>query len=284
MTDTLRSIYWDLLKILPTIIVVNIENLFTYKRLFRKSRIDYFGEKIQWLKLYGNLEKYEKYADKYKVREYIKETIGEQYLIKLLGVYDKAENIPYETLPNKFVIKANHGSGYNIIVKDKASLDIKKTNRKLNKWLREDYSRIKKEKQYKNIKRKLLIEEYKSDKNDSLLDYKFFCFNGKPKFIKIDFDRYSNHAANFYDTEWNLLKLKEKGYENYSKNFDKPKNNKEMIKIVNKLCKDFQFVRVDLYNIEGKIYFGELTFTPASGKHPFVPLEKDKEIASMIEL
>ena len=126
MKDLLRSIYWQIIKRLPAQLVINIENLLTYKRIFNKNNIEFFGEKIQWMKLYGNLEKYTDYADKYKVREYIKEKIGEEYLIPLLGVYDKAEDILYEKLPNKFVIKCNHGSGYNLIVLNKDSINTKK--------------------------------------------------------------------------------------------------------------------------------------------------------------
>ena len=283
MKDLLRSIYWQIIKRLPAKLVINIENLLTYKRIFNKNNIEFFGEKIQWMKLYGNLEKYTDYADKYKVREYIKEKIGEEYLIPLLGVYDKAEDILYEKLPNKFVIKCNHGSGYNLIVLNKDSINTKKINNKLNKWLKEDYSKIKKENQYQNIKRKIIIEQYESDKNGELLDYKFFCFDGNPKFIKVDFDRYSNHTANFYNLDWDLLNIKEKGYNNYSSEFPAPKKLDKMIEIAKILSKDFQFVRVDLYNVDGKIYFGELTYTPASGKHPFLPLDMDKKIAEEIK-
>ena len=288
MKNILREIYYKLISLLPDKFVINIENLFSYKRFLNKKKPEYFGEKIQWLKLYGNLEKYNDFVDKYLVREYIKNEIGEEYLIPLIGVYDNAEDIDYDSLPNRFVLKINNGSGLNIIVNDKSKLDIKKTNKKLNKWLKIDYSKIKKEYQYKDVKRKIICEEYVSDKNGNLLDYKYFCFNGKPEFIKVDFDRFSNHKANFYDTEWNLLELKEKcfgeTYENFNGEFEPPQNWKKMLALASKLCQKFQFIRVDLYNVDGKIYFGELTFTPASGRHPFLPLNKDLEIAKGIEI
>lgn len=284
MEDFFRNIYYSILKVLPDKIVVNIENFRAYKRPFNSKNPKYFGEKIQWLKLYGNLEKYSRYVDKFLVREYVKEKIGEQYLIPLLGVYDNPEEIDYSNLPDKFVLKCNHGSGYNIIVEDKSKINIKRTNQKLRKWLKEDYYKIKREYQYKYVEKKILCEELIKDKNNKLVDYKFFCFNGNPEFFKIDLDRYSEHKVNFYDLNWNLLNIKEAGYKNSNERLSCPENFNEMIEIVKKICKEFQFVRVDLYNVDGKIYFGELTFTPASGKNPFLPLEKDLKIAERIKV
>lgn len=288
MKEFLRQLYYKIISLLPDKLVINIENLMAYKKLVSKENPKYFGEKIQWLKMYGNLEKYNDYVDKYKVREYIKQKVGEEYLIPILGVYDTPDEIDYSKLPNQFVLKLNTGSGFNIIVKNKEELDIEKTNKQLEKWLKIDYSKIKKEYQYKNVKKRIICEKYVVDKNNQLLDYKYFCFDGKPEFIKVDFDRFKNHTANFYDLNWNLLDIKEKcfmeTYENYAKDFIVPKNHEKMLDIVNSLCKDFQFIRVDIYNVDGKIYFGELTFTPASGRHPFVPLEKDLEIARRIKV
>lgn len=288
MKEFLRQVYYKIISLLPDKLVINMENFMAYKKLVSKNNPKYFGEKIQWFKLYGNLEKYTDYADKYKVREYIKQKIGEEYLIPILGVYDTPEEIDYSKLPNQFVLKLNTGSGFNIIVKNKEELDIDKTNKQLKKWLKIDYSKIKKEYQYKNIKKRIICEKYVVDKNNQLLDYKYFCFDGKPEFIKVDFDRFKNHTANFYDLNWNLIEMKEKCvmgvYENYSKNFVVPENQEKMLDIVNSLCKDFQFVRVDIYNVDGKIYFGELTFTPASGRNPFYPLDKDLKIARRIKV
>ena len=241
-------------------------------------------EKIQWLKLYGNLEKYNDYVDKYKVREYIKNTIGEEYLIPLLGAYDRVEEIDYKKLPNKFVMKLNHGSGYNIIVKSKEKENIFNINKKLDRWLKEDYYKIKKEYQYKDVIKKIVCEEFINDSKGQLLDYKFFCFDGKPEFVKVDFDRFENHKVNFYNNNWELINLQETGLKNNPNKFDKPQNFNEMLDIARKLSSKFQFVRVDLYNVDGKIYFGELTFTPASGRHSFTPLTKDKEIAERIKI
>lgn len=284
MKKFFRRVYYTILKKLPAKLVVNIENLFTYKRLFNKNKAEYFGEKVQWLKLYGNLEKYNDYVDKYLVRNYIKEKIGEEYLIPLIAVYNKPEEIDYSKLPEQFVLKENHGSGYNIIVDNKETLDIDKTNNKLNRWLKEDYYKIKKEYQYRNVKKKIVCEKYLTDKNNELLDYKFFCFDGVPEFVQVDFGRFTEHTTNYYDMKWNLLDIEKSDTKNYKKDVNAPENFETMVEIARKLCKEFQFVRVDLYNVDGKIYFGELTFTPASGRHSFKPLEKDKEIADKIML
>lgn len=284
MKRILKNIYNKVLRIMPAKLVINIENLFTYKRLFNKNDVKYFGEKMQYFKLYGNLEQYTNYADKYKVREYITKKIGEEYLIPLLGVYNKPEEIDYAVLPNRFVLKANHGCEYNIIIRDKNIININKTNNQLRKWLKEDFWKIKKEYQYKNIEKKIICEKYLEDKNNELQDYKFFCFDGNPQFLKVDVDRFKEHKCSYFDLEWNYLDLKETKIKAGSKEFVKPENFEEMIKIATKLSEDFKFVRVDLYNVKGKIYFGELTFTHASGGHAFKPLDKDIEIAERIKI
>ena len=267
MREIFRKIYYFIIKKLPDKLVINIENFITYKRFLNKENPEYND-----------------YVDKYKVREFVSNVIGEEYLIPLLGAYDKPEEIDYEKLPNQFVLKLNHGSGYNIIVKEKNKENINNINKKLNKWIKEDYYKIKKEYQYKNVKKKIVCEKYINDSKGELLDYKFFCFNGKPEFVKVDFDRFQNHKVNFYNSNWELLNLQETGWGNNKNKVDKPKNFSEMLEIARKLSTKFQFVRVDLYNVDGKIYFGELTFTPASGKHSFTPLEKDREIAERIIL
>ena len=286
MKEGLRRIYYNVIKYLPDRFVINIENRRAYGRKLpnKKNEIKYFGEKIQWLKLNGSLEKYNDYVDKYLVREYIIKTIGEEYLIPLLGVYENPEEIEYEKLPNRFVLKINNGSAMNIIVSDKSKINKNKINKKLKKWLKNDYSKIKKEYQYKNVKRKIICEKYIVDSKNELIDYKFFCFDGEPLFVKADLDRFTEHKVNFYDMNWNNIDMRESFYKNSNEMVKKPYNFDSMVEIAKKLSKNFQFVRVDLYNVDGKIYFGELTFTPASGKNPFYPLEKDIEIARRIKI
>lgn len=284
MHEQLKKIYRAIIKRLPTKIVLNIDNLRGYKRLLKKGRIEYFGEKIQWIKMHGNLEKYKDLVDKYKVREFVKQKIGTKYLTEVLGVYNSTDEINFDKLPNKFVLKLNTGSGYNIICTDKEKLNKRKTIKQLNKWLKEDYYEIKKEPQYKNIDKKIICEKYMENKEGNLLDYKFFCFSGKVEFIEVDFDRFKNHAMNFYDTKWNLLDLKKGKYPNYSGKLEKPINLVEMISISEKLSDELPFARIDLYNVDNKIYFGEITLTPAGGLTGFNPIEKDLEYANKIKL
>ena len=284
MKKNLKKIYRFILKRLPAKIVLNIQNYRGYHKFVNFNKPLYFGEKIQWLKLYGNLEKYEDYVDKYKVRRYVNKKIGDEYLIPLIEKYDDVKKIAYDKLPNKFVFKLNNGSGYNLIVKNKAELDFEKTTKLLRKWLNEDYYKINKEPQYKNIKNMILCEKYISCKDGSLNDYKFYCFDGRVEFIEVDFDRFSNHKMNFYNKNWELQSFNKGKYGNYYGDCRKPLNLDKMIEIAEILSKDFQFVRVDLYNVDGKIYFGELTFTPASGVTSFSPIEKDIDIAKMIKI
>ena len=279
-----RQVYRNILKVTPVKIVVQIENLRKYKKLINLKKPKYFGEKIQWMKIYGNLEQYGNIVDKYKVREFIKDKIGEEYLIPLIGVYDSEDEIDFNNLPNKFVLKVNHGSGYNIICSDKSKLDVNDTKKKLKKWLKEDYAEIKKEYQYKNVKRKIVCESFINDKNGELLDYKFFCFNGKVEFIKVDIDRYDGHKVNIYDKKWNLLPMEEYGMPNSNKIIEKPNKLQKMIEIAEVLSKEFNFARIDLYYVDGTIYFGEVTLTPAGGVNPFKPLDMDLKYANMISL
>ena len=284
MKDILKEIYRKIIIILHTKLVINIETLRGYHKLCNLKKPVYFGEKIQWLKVYGNLEKYTNYVDKYLVRDYVKEKVGNKFLIDLLGVFDKPEEIDFKTLPNQFVIKLNTGSGFNIIIKDKNKIDIKKIIKKLHKWMRIDYSRIKKEPQYKNVKKKIIIEKFMADKNQELNDYKFFCFDGKVKFVEVDSDRFGNHTMDFFDEKWNLLQLKKGNHENSSTIPRKPQKFDKMINIAEELASEFQFVRVDLYNVDGNVYFGELTFTPAGGLTAFFPLNEDIRLARLIKL
>lgn len=284
MKAILKKIYRAILKQLPIKFVVYIENFRAYKKILNLKQPKYFGEKIQWIKIFANLEQYGDLVDKYKVREYISNTIGEEYLINLIDVYDDVESIDFDKLPDKFVLKGNHGSGYNIICNDKEKLNINKSKKQLKKWINEDYSKIKKEPQYKNVKRKIVCEEFINDENGELLDYKFYCFNGQAEFVEVDFDRFGTHKMNFYDLDWNLMNLNKGKYKISESNLKKPKKLNEMIDIANKLSKDLPFARIDLYLVDEKIYFGEITLTPAGGVTGFSPIEKDIEYSNKINL
>lgn len=245
-----------------------------------------FNEKLQWLKLYDRNPEYTKMVDKYEVREYIKEKIGEEYLIPLIGVYDKFDDIDFDKLSNQFVIKCNHDSGGLIICKDKNRLDIETARKKINRSLKTNYYYSGREWPYKNVKPKILIEKYMEDSNKSdLIDYKLFCFNGIPKIVLVCSERFSssNMCETWFDMNWKLIDMTESGHR-VDSTISKPKQLKKMVELSKKLSKNIPFIRVDWYEIGDKLYFGELTFYPASGFDKFEPKEWNKKIGDMLSI
>lgn len=230
-----------------------------------------FNEKIQWRILKERKEIYTQLADKYLVRDYIKEKIGEEYLIKLLGVYQRVEDIDYDKLPNKFVLKCNHDSGSTIICQDKLTFNKKETNKKLNFFLKRNFYYTTREWHYKNIRSLIICEELLIPKRGELCDYKFHCFNGKIEIIQVT--NSSHTGNNMYSSDWKLLPFRYLNENHSEKKI--PVKLEEMKKIVAKLSKDFNYVRVDLYECNDKVYFGELTFTPNAGCGKFIPEKWD---------
>ena len=243
-----------------------------------------FNEKIQWLKLYDSIPIKTPLSDKYLVRDWVKEKIGEQYLIPLLGVYDNFEDINFNKLPNQFVIKCNHGSGYNILVKDKYKLNLGVIREKIGKWMNENYSNLGKELNYRDIEPKIIIEKYMDDNSGDLRDYKINCFSGKPEFIWVDINRHSNHKRNLYDLNWKQLPYIINSHYNTFPSIEKPKCLKNLIKLASILSKGFSYVRVDFYIINEKIYFGEMTFYTGGGTEDIMPQSFDKRLSSLIRI
>ncbi|GHH99566.1 ATP-grasp fold amidoligase family protein [Neobacillus kokaensis] len=241
------------------------------------------SEKIQWIKLNGNIKRFSKYVDKFRVRNYVKEKIGEQYLIPLFGVYDNVNQIEWGKLPNSFAMKTTHGATWNLIVKDKTRINRVSAKRKLRRWLRLRYYTITGESNYRNIKPRIVIEKFIKDPTGDLKDYKFFCFHGEPKFIQVDGGRFSNHKRDFYDLDWNNIPVRLK-YKHFQEPVTKPSRLNEMLTIARKLSADFAFVRVDLYYTNEQIYFGEITFTPANGFKPFRPRYYDELFGQFLDI
>ncbi|MEN0644943.1 ATP-grasp fold amidoligase family protein [Alkalicoccobacillus gibsonii] len=241
-----------------------------------------FSEKIQYLKLYGNLKEVSQYVDKFMVRDYVKSIIGEQFLIPCLYVSDKADTIPFKELPSKFIIKATHSAGQNIIIKNKKEINEFSIKNQINSWLREDFYFATGQKNYKDITPRIIIEEFISDSDGELMDFKFFCFHGKPIFVQVDGDRFNKHTRNFYDLEWNKIDIKSRNFNNFTLDVPQPSNFDKMVEVVRSLANKFTFVRVDLYNVNGKIYFGELTFTPGNGYSAYETWDQDKHIGDLI--
>ena len=246
-----------------------------------------FNEKLQWLKLHDRKPEYTIMVDKYRVREYIAKTIGEQYLIPLLGVWDSPEEIDFEALPDQFVLKCNHNSGLGMcICKDKSKLNIEKVRRELKKGLADDYYSFTREWPYKDVPRKIICEKYMTDNGDQLSDYKVHNFNGVPRVILVCRDRFkkSGLTEDFYSNQWDHLDVKRPNHPNASVDMKRPYELEEMLQLSQVLSQGIPFVRTDFYTIQGRVYFGEITFYPASGMESFEPAIIDRQFGEWITL
>lgn len=245
-----------------------------------------FNEKLQWLKLYSRDPLYTTLVDKYAVKEYVANVIGEDYIIPTIGVYEKFDDIDFSTLPDKFVIKCTHDSGGVVVCKDKSKLDVAIAREKISKCLKRNFYYIGREWPYKNVKPRIIIEEFmEDDKNEDLNDYKFMCFNGKVKCSFVCSDRRSKDGlkVTFFDLDWNKMPF-QRHYPTSKKEIPKPVNYDKMIQLSEKLAKDLPFARVDFYEVNGKVYFGEITFFPGNGTEEFTPEEWDYTMGSWINL
>lgn len=244
-----------------------------------------FNEKLQWLKLnyYPNNDLVINCTDKYAVREYIKEKGYEDKLVPLLGVWNNAEKINWHDLPEKFILKCNHGCAYNLICDNKEKFDKDKAVKKLNTWLKEDFGAFNIELHYSKIKEhKIICEEYLGE---NLVDYKFFCFNGIPKYLYVSSDLMHDRQAKigFFNLDGTKMNLERNDYAKIDK-IEFPEFYNEMLEMTKKLCKDFYFVRVDFFVTKDKYYFAELTFTPSACMMPFNPKEMDLEWGEMLNI
>lgn len=258
------------------------------KRLGREVNLENptkYNDKLQWLKLNWYDPKATLCADKYEVRKIVNDTIGEEYLNELIAVYDSVEEIDVDKLPNQFVLKGTHGSGFNIICKDKTTMDWKQQFKKMRRWMRLNYYYEKLEWVYKDIKPRIVCEKYLEDKvTRELRDYKFFCFDGEVKLIQVDFDRFDVHKRNFFDLDWNYLDVSIK-YPNDSKTkIEKPEKLSKMIDLSKRLSEKFNHVRVDFYSHNNIVVFGELTFFHGSGMEKFYPDEFETIMGSWMKL
>lgn len=263
-----------------------------YSHCFKKKldlkKPQTFNEKLQWLKLYDRKPIYTTMVDKYAVKKYVADRIGEEYIIPLLGVWDKAEDIDFDKLPNQFVLKCNHNSGLGMyICKDKSKLtqkEIKVIRKNLTKGLQQDYYLTGREWPYKDVPRKIIAEKYMEDETGQLRDYKFYCFKGEPKIIMINSDReIGKTKADYFDMDFNWLDLKW-GYEHALVKPLKPINFEKMKELAVVLSKNIPELRVDFYEVNNKIYFGELTFFDGSGFDKIEPREWDEKLGDWITL
>lgn len=273
-----QHIVYALLHRMPWIIQDDAKYLSTlYKlELGIKPDLDHpnkFSEKIQWLKLHDHNPLYTTLVDKLAVKEFVRERLGDEYVIPVIAEWDNPEQIDWTKLPNQFVMKTNHdGGGHGIVIsKDKSKLSIAKAMQELNHSFYRSSFMVGREWPYKYVNKRVFAEEFVNDSNGELRDYKFFCFNGKVRCFKIDYNRQIYHQANYYDPQCHLLPYGEAAYPpNFEANIHIPENIKEMITLAEKLANDIPFVRIDFYNVDGRIYFGEITFYPASGMSKWV--------------
>lgn len=244
-----------------------------------------YNEKVQYTKLYFRDKRIKVLVDKYGVREFVKNTIGEKYLTKLYGVYDNVDEIPFDKLPEKFVIKLTNGSGYNIICENKTKKKIKIIKNRFKKWLKVDFYMLGREWAYKDVKNRIICEEFlESDEPYGLNDYKVFCFNGEPKMIQVDYARFTEHKRNLYTPNWEFIDERV-AYENDpNAEISKPKNLSEMLDCASKLSKGFPHVRVDFYSINERLVFGEMTFYHGAGYLHFENENFEKKLGDYWEL
>lgn len=281
---TLHSVYRS--RVVPI-----VPERFFIKRMFR-LKLGYeldlenpqtFNEKISWLKLNERNPLQTLCADKYAVRNYVREKIGEQYLIPLLYHTDNPDDIVSENLPDvPHIIKANHNSGGAVVITDKSKVDFAEVRKSLREQLGRNYYHLWKEWQYKNIKPRIVVEKLLLDGSNIPNDYKFHCFNGKVEFIQVDLERFTEHKRNLYDLDWNLMDCRWI-YEN-GPAVEKPPALEQMIVLAETIAKDFRLVRVDFYTLGSSIYFGEITFHPETGMGVFYPSEWDKKLGDRLAL
>lgn len=274
-------------KMMPDSIFIKIQYRSIMKKNLNLKNPKGFNEKLQWLKLHDRKPEYSIYADKYAVREFIKNTIGEDYLTRLYGVWDDSEDINFDILPQQFVIKGSHDSGSVVVCRDKAGVNVDEVKSEMKKVLKKNNYYYGRDWPYKNIKPRIIAEEYLDNGPAGLIDYKFYCFDGEPKFLYISQGLEDHKTAHitFFDLEGNRTPFQRSDYPTHDVDPVFPSNFKEMISIANKLANavNAPFIRIDLYNINGKIVFSEITFRPCSGYMRFTPPEWDEKVGNLIK-
>lgn len=258
-----------------------------YEKLGRKLNLvnpERYTEKLQWLKLFWRDELAETCSDKYAVRSYLEERGYGELLNELIAVYEDVDSFDLSGLPDRFVLKAAHGSGWNLIVRDKSQVNWFWWKKIMRSWMKQNLYWFGREWNYKNQKPRLIVEKYLEDSSGELRDYKIFCMNGKPRFIQFDENRATNHKRIYTDCEGNPLPMKDSHAHSTQISVNFSSVQRQMLHIAESLAKPFPNVRVDFYECGGKIYFGELTFFDGSGFYSFDPDEWDYKIGQMLSL
>jgi hypothetical protein len=269
--------------VLPDSAFVRLNYLIARRQILHVNPPNTFSEKLQWLKLHGNLQTYHAYADKWEVRDYVKGRVGASYLVPLFAVWDDYREVDVSKLPEQFVLKASHGSGFVFVCRDKACCSQRELQSMLRAWMSIDFYRTTRELQYKACQRRVLCEALLDDGSGDMPDYKFFCFHGTPELVQVDTNRFANHRRDLFSTDWKRLPV-ELLYPNADQVPPTPAAFDEMLEVSRCLSRGFDFVRVDLYSSGGRVYFGELTFTPGNGLEQFDPPVFDLILGNKLHL
>lgn len=280
------KLFRKLSRLIPDRIYLQIVYFRHFKKFIDFDNPKTFNEKIQWLKLNYRKEEYTNLVDKYRVKQYITKLIEEEYVIPTLGVWNNVDDIDFKSLPEKFVLKCNNDSGGIVICKNKKDFDEAKAKSFLKERLKNNGYWYGREWPYKNVKPCIIAEKYMEDSiSKDLKDYKFFCFNGSMEFFDIDIDRFIEHRSNYYDRNGNFLPFG-KTYcpPDYTKKIEMPKNLDKMIELAETISHNTVLSRIDFYEIDGQVYFGEITFYPGSGFSPFTDEKWDYKLGDMIDL
>lgn len=286
MKEMIRKLF----RVLPDGIYIQLMYFYHFGRLANLRNPKTFNEKLQWLKLHDRKSQNTIMVDKYLVKDYVSRKIGEEYIIPTYGVWDKPEDIDFEILPKQFVLKWNHDSGSIVICKDKETFDKAAAIEKLKYGVHNTGYWYSREWPYKNVKPKIIAEKYMLDehqKDTGLIDYKFYCFNGKAKCLYVSRGLGESHKyaeLSFFDLDWNIMPFKRDDFKPLSKIPPRPLNFEQMIELAEKLSSDHDFLRVDFYEVNKHIYFSELTFYPCGGFMKFNPREWDLEMGMYLEL
>lgn len=288
MTRIKRFFHRKLMRVLPSTFEVDKRYAeWRFKRAFGRylnlQTPHSFNEKIHWLNLYDRKPDYTSLADKLRVRDYVSARIGTEYLIELLRVYDNAEDINFEALPDKFVLRTTHSSGWNIICPCKKNLDITETLKKLRYWCSNSYYKTSREWVYRDISPRIVCEKYVETENNNLMDYKFFCFHGEPQFIQVDVNRFTYHTRLFYNPMWEKQPFGLQ-FPLYTGEIPVPSHLEKMLEIATVLADNAPFRRIDLYAQNEKVFFGEITFFPESGLGRFFPSAYDYVLGDLLNL
>lgn len=283
--------YKDILRrashFLPDEIYIKIKYYIKFKKTLNLKKPKTFNEKIQWLKLYDRKPEYSTMVDKFEAKKYVADRIGEEFIIPNLGVWEKFDDIDFEELPEQFVLKCTHDSGGLVICRDKSKFDIVASRNKINASLKSNYFYQGREWPYKNIKPRIIAEKYmEEDSSMSLTDYKFYCFDGVPKYLYVStgLENHATASISFLTLDWKFAPFGRSDFKPFDTIPSKPTKLHEMLEIAARLSAGNKFLRVDLYQIKNRVYFSELTFSPCGGMMPFNPPEWDEKLGKLINL